>query len=72
VSCTGKEKNPYSILVKRKLQEGDRSENRDVDWGIILKWILKNRMGSRGLDYPVNDKGRWWVSVGNVMNTQIP
>jgi len=34
-------KNPNNILVEIKLQEGDRFENRDVDWSIILKWILK-------------------------------
>jgi len=41
------EGNVYRVLV-RKPKEGDHLEDKDIDRSIILKWIVKTIMKSRG------------------------
>jgi hypothetical protein len=45
----GKIRNIHKILVG-KPKGTILLEDLDVDWEIILEWILKTRLGERGLD----------------------
>jgi hypothetical protein len=42
-------RNVYRVLLKN-LKERDHLEDLDIDWRVILKSILVNRIVGRGLD----------------------
>ena len=40
-------------------QEGKRQLGRaEREWRIVLKWLLKDQNGLRGLDYPGSEQGQ--------------
>jgi len=48
-----------TILWFEKLKEGDQSKDLGVDGKVILKWILGERMGGRGLDLLGSKRGSY-------------
>jgi hypothetical protein len=54
------------------LREGDHLKDRDVDGGIILKWILEKWDG--GMDWIdlAQDRDRWQGVANAVLNLRVP
>jgi hypothetical protein len=52
------------------LNEREHSEDLGVDGRTILKWILKNRIGSELV--LAQDRVKWWALVNTVMNFRVP
>jgi hypothetical protein len=54
------------------LQEGDHSEDRDVDGNIGSEMDLREiDCGGLGWIQSTQDKARWWAIVNTVMNLQV-
>jgi hypothetical protein len=49
VACTGENRNAYRVWVKKPEERG-HLEGLGIEQRIILKWMLKNRMGRHGLN----------------------
>ena len=65
------QKSPHKVLVRIPEGKG-HFVHPDVDWRIILRWILGSGMGGMDLIDPVEDRDRWRVLVNAVMNLRVP
>jgi len=54
----------YRVVVG-KMGEGDHSEDPDVDWRLILRWISRKWDG--GMDL-AQDRDRWRAFVNAMLN----
>ena len=61
----------HKVLV-RKPEGKDHFVHPDVDWRIILRWILGSGMGDMDLIDLAEDRERWRVLVNDVMNLRVP
>jgi hypothetical protein len=46
----------------------------DVEWRIILKWVLNTQdgLGDLGCIHLVKDRSKWQAVVNTVMNVRVP
>lgn len=65
---TGDDKRQYTWSENLKGLNG--FESLGLDWKIILKWIITNRMGECGPDLLTQDEDEWWALVNAVRYTE--
>jgi hypothetical protein len=70
-STYGGERSPYKVLVG-KPERKDHFVHPDVDWKMILRWILGSGMGGMDLIDLAEDRERWRALVNAVMNFRVP
>jgi hypothetical protein len=62
---------PHKVLVG-KPEGKDHFVHPDLDWRILLRWILGSGMGHMDLIDLAEDGDRWRVLVNDVMNLRVP
>jgi hypothetical protein len=60
VVCMGEKRNTYRVLVG-KTEGNNYLEDLRTDGRIMLKWILKKKLGTAGI-------GLNWIRLGKVVN----